>query len=92
MRGYAAGVIERVMVLRRYGGNWEVRFRRESWWKRWLRNWHEKRAAVQLAELDERTLKDIGLGPCAADALARRIHAYREQEFRRVALARLGLM
>ena len=85
-------MIERVLVLRRDGGNWEVRFRCDPWWKRWLRGWREKRAAVQLAELDERTLKDIGLEPCGCDPLAQRIHSLREQEFRRVAMARLGLM
>ena len=80
------------MVLQRHGGNWEVRFRRELWWNRWLRSWRETRAAVRLAELDERTLKDIGLGEWVADPLARRIRAQRELELRRVAMARLGLM
>jgi hypothetical protein len=85
-------VIERVLVLRRDGGNWEVRFRREAWWRRWLRAWREERAALKLAELDERTLKDIGLDACGCNPLGRRIHVYREQESRRSAMARLGLM
>jgi hypothetical protein len=85
-------VIERVLVLRLDGGNWEVRFRREPWWKRRLRALREQRAALRLAELDERTLNDIGLGQCVAHPLARRIHACREQESRRLAMARLGLM
>ena len=86
--------MERVLVLQRDGGNWEVRVvvRRDPWWVRWVRAWREHRAALRLAELDERTLDDIGLGHCATHPLARRIHAQREQEFRRTAMARLGLM
>lgn len=85
-------MIERVLLLRRDGGNWEIRFRREPWWRRWLRAWREDRAALQFAELDERTLKDIGLDRHAGCAFAARVCAYREQEFRRVAMAGLGLM
>ena len=86
--------MERVLVLRRDGGNWEVRVvqHRDAWWKRWLLAWRERRAALRLADLDERTLKDIGLERCACDPLARRVHAHREQESRRLAMARLGLM
>lgn len=87
-------MIEPVLVLRRVGGNWEVRVvpRREPLWRRWLRAWRENQAAHQLAELDERTLKDIGLDPGGYSPLAARIQAYRDQEFRRMAMARLGLM
>ena len=55
--------MERVLVLRRDGGNWEVRVvqRHDAWWKRWICAWRERRAALGLADLDERTLKDIGL-------------------------------
>ena len=86
--------MERVLVLRRYDGNWEVRVvrRRDAWWKRWIIAWRERRAALQLAELDERTLKDIGLDPSGCNPLAPRIHAVRDQESRRMAMARLGLM
>jgi uncharacterized protein YjiS (DUF1127 family) len=83
--------MERVLVLQRDGGNWEVRFRRESWWSRWFRAWRKDRAALQLAELDERTLRDIGLDRHAGCAFAARVCAYREQELRRMAMARLGL-
>jgi hypothetical protein len=74
--------MERVLVLRCEGGNWEIRFRREPWWKRWLRAWRENRSALTLAELDERTLRDIGM-----DA-----EAFRRREQRRIDIARLGLM
>ncbi len=90
---YPAGVIEQLLVLRCDGGNWEIRVvtRRDAWWKRWLRAWREDREALRLAELDERTVKDIGLEQCAG-SFAARVHAYREQELRRLAMARLGLM
>jgi hypothetical protein len=84
--------MERVLVLRCEGGNWEIRFRREPWWERWLRAWRENRTAPRLAALDENTLKDIGLGHSACHPLARRIHAHRHAEFRRLAVARLGLI
>ncbi len=73
---------------------WEVRFSepRASWWSRWLLAWREEREARSLARLDERLLKDIGLGPCAGNSLAARIHAHRQHELRRVEMSRLGLM
>jgi uncharacterized protein YjiS (DUF1127 family) len=74
--------MERVLVLRCEGGNWEIRFCREPWWERWLRAWRENRSARTLAELDERTLRDIGM-----DA-----EAFRRREQRRIDIARLGLM
>ena len=73
---------------------WEVRFDepRASWWRRWLLAWREEREARSLAQLDERLLNDIGLGPCAGNSLAARIHAHRQHELRRVEMSRLGLM
>jgi hypothetical protein len=77
---------------------WEIRLggRRDSWWKRWLRRWfrarREERDARQLALFDERLLNDIGLGPNAENPLATRAHNYRQQELRRISMARLGLM
>jgi uncharacterized protein YjiS (DUF1127 family) len=91
-----AQVIE--IVLR--PGSIEIRFgaRRRfaqtlvDWWRRRVSEWREDRDALRLAELDERTLKDIGLGHCAESPLASRVHAYRQQELRRVAMSQLGLM
>ena len=73
---------------------WEVRFDepRASWWRRWLLAWREDREARSLAQLDERLLNDIGLGPGAGNSLAARIHAHRQHELRRVEMSRLGLM
>jgi uncharacterized protein YjiS (DUF1127 family) len=77
-------------------GSIEVRFARRrrplDWWRRWLRAWREGREAVKLSELDERILHDIGLGLGAGGSLAGRIHAHRQDEARRHAMARLGLM
>jgi len=71
----------------------EIRFAgRDPWWRRWLRAWRKQREVRSLALLDERVLKDIGLGPCAGGDLAARIHACRQQELRRMAMARLGLI
>jgi hypothetical protein len=74
--------MEQALVIRRDGGNWDVRVvrRRERWWKRWWRAWREHRTALQLAELDERTLKDVGLERFARCGSAR------------ITMARLGLM
>ena len=73
---------------------WEVRFgeRRASWWRRWIQAWREEREARQLAQLDERLLNDIGLGPRTGNPLATRIHTCRQHELRRLGMARLGLM
>jgi uncharacterized protein YjiS (DUF1127 family) len=73
---------------------WEVRFDapRASWWNRWLLAWREEREARSLAQLDERLLNDIGLGPCAGNPLAVRIHAHRQHELRRLQMSRLGLI
>jgi uncharacterized protein YjiS (DUF1127 family) len=63
-----------------------------GWWKHHTAAWHEERAARELAQLDERLLADIGLGPHAGNPLATRVHNYRQQELRRIEMGRLGLM
>jgi hypothetical protein len=73
---------------------WEIRVdaRRDPWWKCLIRAWREDRAARELAPFDERLLTDIGLGPHAGNPLATRVYNYRQQELRRISMARLGLM
>ena len=63
-----------------------------GWWRRRVQAWREERAARGLAQFDEHLLNDIGVGPSAGNPLAERIHAYRQQESQRQAMARLGLM
>jgi hypothetical protein len=63
-----------------------------DWSQRCLRAWREDRQALLLAQLDERTLRDIGLDCGSGSSLAARGHAYRQQELRRMAMAQLGLM
>ena len=86
--------MERVLVLQRDGGNWEVRVvvRRDPWWRRWARAWREHREVRELALFDERLLDDIGLGPNAGNALATRVHSYRQLELRRIAIFQRGLI
>lgn len=79
------------LLLRSNGAAWEIQFV-NPWWKRWLRAWREERQARLLAELDERILRDIGLHAAAGDRLAARVEAYRQQELRRIAMGRLGLV
>jgi Domain of unknown function (DUF1127) len=86
--------MERVLVLQRDGGNWEVRVvvRRDPWWRRWVRAWREHREARELASCDERLLNDIGLGPNAGNSLATRVHVYRQRELWRIAMSQRGLI
>jgi uncharacterized protein YjiS (DUF1127 family) len=63
-----------------------------GWWRRCVQAWREERAARELAQIDERLLNDNGLGPSAGNSLAARVHAYRQQESRRLVTAQLGLM
>lgn len=63
-----------------------------GWWRRRVEAWREERDARQLAQLDARLLNDIGLGPSAGHLIAARIHAYRQQESRHQAMARVGLL
>ena len=83
-----------LLIMRRDGASWEIQVvrRREPWWKRWLRAWREEEQARLLAQLDERTLRDIGLDAGSGNPLAARADAYRQQEAWRIAMARLGLM
>ena len=79
------------LLLRAYGSGWEVQVI-NPWWKRWLQAWREDRQARLLAELDERILRDIGLGAASGNRLAARVHVVRQQELRRIAMGRLGLV
>jgi hypothetical protein len=82
------------LVFQPDGRRWEIEIvrRRESWWQRWIREWDEDSQAQLLAQLDERLLEDIGLGPASGEPVAARAHEYRQQEIRRIAMARLGLL
>ena len=73
---------------------WEIRVaaRGDPWWKCWMRAWREDRDARELALVDERLLTDIGLGPNAGNSFATRIHCYRQQELRRIAMSQQGLL
>ena len=77
------------LLLRFNADGWEVQFI-NPWWKRWLRAWREGEQ-VRLLALDEHILRDIGMDAGSSDPLAVRAHAYRQQELRRIAMARLGL-
>lgn len=79
------------LLLRSHGDGWEVRVI-NPWWKRWLRAWRDHWQVGLLAELDEHLLRDIGMHAGSVDPLARRAHAHRENELRRIAMSRLGLM
>jgi len=63
-----------------------------GWWRSFIRTRQQEREVRTLALLDEHLLKDIGLGERAGGDLAARVHACRQQELRRIAMARLGLM
>ena len=82
------------LLLRPEGASWEIEVlaRRDPWWKRWLRAWREDEQAWLLARLDEHLLRDIGMGAASGNPLAARVHAYREDERRRSAMAQLGLI
>ena len=93
-----------VLLVRRDGRAWEIQVvaRRDyagrlgrallGGWRRWVEAWREEKDARRLAQLDERTLRDIGLDPGSGSPLAARAHAYRQQELRRIAMAQLGLI
>ena len=77
--------------LRSNGNGLEIQFI-NPWWKRWLRVWREAAQTRVLAELDEHILRDIGMHPGSSHPLATRLHALRQQELRRIAIARFGLV
>jgi uncharacterized protein YjiS (DUF1127 family) len=82
------------LVFHPDGRAWEIEIvpRRDPWWQRWIRAWHEDRQARILAQLDERTLEDVGMGPGSGNPVAARAREYRHQEMRRMAMAQLSLL
>jgi uncharacterized protein YjiS (DUF1127 family) len=82
------------LVFRPDASAWEIEIvrPRARWWQRWIRAWHEDRQARMLAQLDERILHDIGMGPGSSNPVAARAHEFRHQEMRRIAMAQLGLL
>lgn len=62
-----------------------------GWWDICLKAWRKHRLMRQLAALDERALKDIGIER-SDSALAARVRAYRELKAEQARMARLGLM
>jgi hypothetical protein len=80
-----------------------VRFARAlyAWWlrmhrsearvaRRFMQARREEAQARLLAQLDSRTLKDIGMEPHHGSALAERVHAHRRRELLRTLASRLG--
>jgi len=83
--------VDQVIEIVLRPGSIEIRFGRRrlrDWWRRRVGAWREDRHVLRLAELDARTLKDIGLEQC----IAARVHAYQRQEQWRLAMLRQGLM
>jgi Domain of unknown function (DUF1127) len=82
------------LVFRPDGRPWEIEIvpRQDPWWRRWMRAWRDDGQARLLAQLDERTLEDLGLGAGSGNPVAARAFEYRQQEMRRTAMARLGLL
>lgn len=89
-----------VRIVRRRIG---VRFARAlyAWWlrmhrsgarvaRRFMQARREEAQARLLAQLDSRTLKDIGMEPHHGSALAERVHAHRRRELLRTLAGRLG--
>ena len=82
------------LVFQPDGRAWEIELvpRRDPWWRRWIRAWREDEQARLLAQLDERILEDIGLGAGSGNPVALRAHKYQQQEIRRIAMTKLGLL
>jgi len=60
-------------------------------WRRFVQARRETGQARLLAELDVRSLKDIGLEPSRGSSLAERVHAKQRGELSRTLAARLAL-
>jgi hypothetical protein len=58
--------------------------------RRFMQSRREEAQARLLAQLDSRTLKDIGMQPHHGSALAERVHEHRRRELLRILAGRLG--